>query len=131
MRFPTIVPPPSQFLGQLPHQGKLAIGALVASKCADILTTIAGLLLFQELIEANPVARNVIAVAGVPGLVGLSLVAIGIVVCAVEWGIRIGNFDERMGTHGRLLLYAGSYYPLTMLYIGATVHNLHLISAEL
>lgn len=116
---------------RVPRQGQLAIAALFTSKIADILTTIVGLLVFQELVEANPVAREVISAAGVPGLVGVSLLGVLIVVCVVEWGIRIGNFEERLGSNGRLLLYAGSYYPLTLLYLGATIHNLHLITAEL
>jgi len=115
---------------QLPRQGQLAIGALVMSKVADILTTIAGLVLIRGLVEANPVARGALLHAGFPGLVVVSLLGIGIVVSVVEWSLRLGNIEERCGSHGRLLLYAGSYYPLTILYCGAAVHNLLLITSS-
>jgi len=114
-----------------PETPEVAITALCLTKAADVLTTIGGLLLVSGLTESNPTARAVLNVAGAPGLIVAGVAAIVLVVATVEWGARTVGVDGDVDDRGRLLLYAGSYYPLSLIYLGAAVHNLLLIEAAL
>ena len=114
-----------------PETPAIAIGTLCLTKAADVVTTIGGLVFVGGLTESNPTARAVLDVAGTPGLIVSGIVAIVLVVATVEWGARMVGVDGDTADRGRLLLYAGSYYPLSLIYLGAAVHNLLLIATVL
>lgn len=114
---------------RLPGTPTFAITTLCFTKAADVLTTLSGLLLFRGLAESNPTARAVLDMAGPPGLIVSGVAAVVLVVGVVEWGVRTVGVDGETHDRGRLLLYAGSYYPLSVIYLGAAIHNLLLIAA--
>lgn len=96
---------------------------------ADVATTVVGLAIAPRVSEQNVVARQVLASVGLAGIVVAGLVSVAIVAMCVEWCVRLAGFDDPENAHGRLLLYAGSYYPLAVVSLGAALHNVSVIQS--
>lgn len=103
--------------------------ALLATKGADLLTTIVGLTVVDGLSERNPVGSWAYTEAGALGLVSLSLIGVGVLVFTVEATAHwLGSLDDTVLSRRHLVW--GSYVPVSLLYGYATVHNTILILAH-
>lgn len=114
---------PRQAVTRWPTVGILSV---TGTKLADAVTT-AVALTFLPLVELNPVVRALIAHAGiVPGV----LIGSGLVIAFITLVTESGAYAcGRLSTDGRGVAgvrYAGYGLP-TVLFTGASIHNLSLI----
>jgi hypothetical protein len=98
------------------------LGGLLASRLGDVVVTYHGLRI--GLVETNPVASAAMELVGaVPGLVGLSLVVLGVIVGTGEAALRAVPVPRRHWRSARVLWYGGP----TLVWVCVCAYNLSLI----
>lgn len=104
------------------------VTALVATKAADLATTVAGLTLVSDLTEQNPFAAHLVQQFGVSGLVAASAVGVAVVVLVVELTSAFVAASDEIDLRPRTL-YLLSYLPLSVVFAMASIHNSPLIAS--
>jgi hypothetical protein len=106
-------------------QRAVGIGSAVIAKLLDMTVTIYGLRLYN-VAELNPVAVSAMDLLGILwGLLFLSIITTGVVILTTEFAAVRYSTPSLPALYIRLL----GYSPLTVISLGAAVHNVALLNS--